>query len=340
MRFRIVAACGLAGVMLGSPRASYAQQPGSAGAAHVADDPDSESSYLRAVAAQKRAKGVNDASVAEALIDLAIFYDAHGKMDLEIAALREAQGVFERVPQVDRNHYGGCLNRLATLLVDRDDFDGAEPLFVAAAAQYDRITGPKSVGAAFARANAGMILERQRDFRGAESLLEAARAKFEATVGPNDPQIAVALNHLAALYGAHDAVRAEATYRQLIAVHEHDGDAVALAVAVNDLATLHTNQGQWLLAEQELKRALNILETSKQIESAPGVKILTTFATLELKRGDFRSARSMAERAEAIAEAKLEPNNAERGYAALILAGIYKAAGEYRRAEALYLRAE
>ncbi len=337
---RIVVACGLAAIVVGPTRAVYAQQPGTAGAAQGNDPDPTEASYRRAVEVQKRAKRPNDASVAEALLDLAMFYDTRGKAALEVDALREAQGAFAHVSQVDHNHYGGCLNRLANLLLDQNDYNGAEPLFLSAAAQYDQITGSKSVGAAFARANAAMILEHQGDYAHAQLLLEQAKAKFEATLGPNDPQIAVVLNHLAALYGGEGDVRAEATYQQLIAVHEQDGDAVALAAAVNDLATHHTNQGQWLVAAQEFKRALSILESSKKLDSAAGVKVLTTFATLQLKRGDLRDALPTAERAEAIAEAKLEPNNTERGYAAVVLADIYKATGQYRRAEALYLRAE
>ena len=261
--------------------------------------------------------------------------------DTEIRALREALATLERGPTPDARDYAGALNRLATRLADREDFEQAEPLFLRAAVQFERLSGSASLGAAFAWANAAMIREHQRDYRAAEALLVKARAKFESTVGPNDPRSAVVLSHLAALYAARsDDVHAESAYQQLIAMHEQAKNAVPLAVALHDLATMQINRGQWQPAEAALERALNALQAASQVESAHGVKVLSTLATFYLKRGDLLKARSAAERAQAIADAKLESNDRERGYAALILAGIYKEFGDYRRAELLYLRAE
>jgi CHAT domain-containing protein/tetratricopeptide (TPR) repeat protein len=305
------------------------------------DEAPAESYFRRAVEAQRRAKGASDPSVAGLLTDLAMYYAQVGNKDSEIGALREALAILEQAPKAEARDYAGCMNRLATLLVDRSDFEQAEPLFMRAATQYERMPGPASVGAAYAWANAAMIREHQQDYRGAETLLVQARAKFDSALGPNDPRSAIALNHLAALYAARsDYVHAEEAYQQLIAIHEHAKDAVSLADALDDLATMQLNRGQWQPAEAGLKRALSVLQAASQIESAHAVKILSNFATFHLKRGDLAQARSMAERAESIAEAKLDPSNRERGYAAVILAGVYKDSGDYRRAQGLYLRAE
>lgn len=302
---------------------------------------EAELYFRRAVVAQRRAKGASDPSVAGQLMSLAMFYDDIGRKDGEIFALRTALVIFEQAPKAKPDDYAGCLNKLAMLLVDGSDFEQAEPLFLRAAKQYERLPGPAGVGAAFAWANAALIRERQHDYRGAESLLLQARAKFESTVGPNDPRGALALSHLAALYSARsDYALAEEAYQRLIAIHEHAKDAVPLALAHHDLATMQLNRGQWQPAEVALERAQNVLREAGQLESAHGVKILSSFATYYLKRGELPKARSMAERAESIAEATLQPKDPERGYAAVILAGICKESGDYRRAEALYLRAE
>ncbi|HEY0467494.1 MAG TPA: CHAT domain-containing tetratricopeptide repeat protein, partial [Polyangiaceae bacterium] len=185
------------------------------------------------------------------------------------------------------------------------------------------------------------IREHQRDYRTAESLLAQSRAKFASTIGPNDPRGAPALNHLAALYAARsDDVHAEEAYQQLIAIHERAGDSVPLALALNNLAELHIGRGRWQRAEEALKAAMSALQGSGKLESAAGVRVLTNSATFYFKRGDLLNARAMAERAQSIADRKLDPKDSERGYAAVILAGICKESGDYPRAEALYLRAE
>jgi len=163
----------------------------------------------------------------------------------------------------------------------------------------------------------------------------------EKRLGSEDPDVAVSLNSLAALYlSQRRPDEAEPLLRRAVAIREKalGPDHPDVGVSLNNLAMFYHTQGRQVEAEPLLKRALAIREKTMGPDSADLAQSLNNLAELYESQGRYSEAEPLLKRSLAAYEKALGPNHPDVGQSLNNLAELYRAEGKYAEAEQLYNR--
>jgi tetratricopeptide (TPR) repeat protein len=124
-------------------------------------------------------------------------------------------------------------------------------------------------------------------------LAERVLAICEKAFGAEHPDVATALNNLAALYDSKgDYGRAELLYQRVLPIFERTlgADYPDVATALNNLAVLYHSKGDYARAKPLYQRALAISEKALGAEHPDVAQSFLNLALLYEARGDFERA--------------------------------------------------
>jgi tetratricopeptide (TPR) repeat protein len=225
---------------------------------------EAERTFETAVAAAGAGFGERSLEVAEILNDLGMTLKYAGRFAEAEAAYSRVEAILGSRTDVDPQDMAALFHNLGGLAHARGDFEAAEPL-------ARRAIETRS-GAVDQRDPAPLLLDRSAhaailDGLGRSDEAEAAirdlLPDLEAALGPDHPEVAVALNNLAAIVQRRGSLdEAEAIYRRVIAIKEArlGADSPALAGALNNLGTVLRAAGRPGEAAPLFERALRLLE--------------------------------------------------------------------------------
>jgi CHAT domain-containing protein/Tfp pilus assembly protein PilF len=167
-------------------------------------------------------------------------------------------------------------------------------------------------------------------------------ANREKALGADHPDVAAALNNLAALYRAQGRhADAEPLYERALAIREKalGPDHPDVAAALNNLAALYDNEGRYADAEPLFKRALAIVEKALGPDHLYVAAALNNLAALYDDEARYADAEPLYKRALAIRVRALGPDHPDVAAALSNLALLYNNEGRYADAEPLDKRA-
>jgi tetratricopeptide (TPR) repeat protein len=187
------------------------------------------------------------------------------------------------------------------------------------------------------------VIELYRAGKYAEAipLAQQLLAIREKTLGPNHPDVASALNNLAALYEEQSLYeKAEPLYKQALVIREKTlrPDDPDVAHSLNTLADLYNEQGRYAEASPLYKRVLAIAEKKFSPDGPEVASALTNLALLYQNQGQYPEAVPLFERVLAITEKALGFDHPDVAVVLTRLANLYAAEDHYNEAEPLLKR--
>ena len=195
------------------------------------------------------------------------------------------------------------LNNLASLLQDRGDLAGAEPLHREALAIWRKALGDGHPRVATSLNNLAGLLKSRDDLAGAEPLYRESLSIWRKAVGDEHPDVAASLNNLASLLTARgDLAGAEPLYREALAIWRKAlGDEhPRVATSLNNLASLLQDRGDLVGPEPLYREALAIRRKVLGDEHPEVANVLNNLASLFHDRGDLAGAEPLYREALAI----------------------------------------
>ena len=163
---------------------------------------EAEGVLREALTAQRRLHGPlhPDVAITELALAYSIFRQERPERMPEAAAIgREALAHTRALYGGESRMVVDATSRLASVLVEMDSLEAAEPLVRQSVALRRAMFGDGHIDVAFARTELGHLLTRRGRFAEAESLLTQAMIAREASVGPRHPAVAASLQDLGRL---------------------------------------------------------------------------------------------------------------------------------------------
>lgn len=226
---------------------------------------DAERTFTRALERASAGFGPASIEVAEVHNDLGMTFKYVGRFVDAEAAYGRARVILEDLPDVDPEDLAALFHNLGGLAHARGDFETAEPLARRAVEIRSSSLGWRAPATLLDRSAHAAIVAGLGRSDEAEASIHELLGDLEMTLGPDHPEVAVALNNLAALRQACGALaEAETLYRRVIAIKEvaFGDDSPTLAVPLNNLATVLRSQGAGADAAALYERATKLLEGS------------------------------------------------------------------------------
>ena len=234
------------------------------------------------------------------------------------------------------------LNRLASLLRDKGDYDRAEPLCRRAYSICEDALGPNDMRTAAIMSDLAVLLRCRGDYDGAETFSRRALDIVETTFGPDDPKTASCLGNLAlVLSGKGDEASSESLHRRALQIRERFLGSCdpQTADSLNNLAGLLRKKGDYDSAERLEQRALAIREETFAPEHIKIAMSLVSLAKVHDDKGDHDGAEALYRRALHIYERASGPGNRKTASCLCSLAAFYCRRGDYDSADPLLRRA-
>ncbi|HYL26877.1 MAG TPA: tetratricopeptide repeat protein [Candidatus Nitrosotalea sp.] len=227
-------------------------------------------------------------------------------------------------------------------LLERGEYDQAEPLLDRALAIVERVLGPEDVAVADALENLGILYDRRGRYEEEVPLHLRVVTIREKALGSNHPDVATSLNNLALVYERLERYgEAIPLYLRALAIDEEvpEMHPNVVATTLNNLANVYYRMGRLSDAEPLHARALAMREASLGPEHPDIVQSLTNLARTYAGQQRYDEAMPLNLRAVALGERVLGPDHPIVGFSLYNLAGLYVAQERLEEAEALYARA-
>ena len=212
----------------------------------------------------ERTLGAWHPSVAVALNDLAVLYQAHGLYAKAVPLLRRALEISERTHGAMDPEVANLLNNLALLHYVTGDYGAAESLYVRALHIREQALGPMHPEVAASLTNLALLCSKRGDHARAERLYLRALAIHEKASGKLHPDVAFDLNGLAGLHAAqghHD--QAEALMLRALGI-----ESATLGPTHPYVATILSNLAGLYLARGAPERALPLEDRVAEIQES------------------------------------------------------------------------
>jgi tetratricopeptide (TPR) repeat protein len=197
---------------------------------------------------------------------------------------------------------------------------------------FDRVAEETGQTAAAALLQSGRLAEDRLDYRKALRNYAAAVA-----LAPDNPDYLLLAGWMAWTMG--DCQRAEKWLKQLVAIREEKGkEDEKLALALNELAVVHVNQGRYEEAETLYKRSLKISEKALGEGHVEVATILNNLSALYQIQNRYEEAELLHKRSLEIKEKILGKEHPDVASSLNNLAELYRIQRRYEEAELLHTR--
>jgi tetratricopeptide (TPR) repeat protein/transcriptional regulator with XRE-family HTH domain len=243
--------------------------------------------------------------------------------------------------QHDSLELASLLTKAADYLLQRAQYELAEPLYQRALHIYEQAGGREQYQVAFALNGLADLYREQGRYAEAEALYQRALHLWE-TLGQDDPNFPSPLNNLAILYqGQGNYQQAEQLLLRDLHFKEEMLGSVhpTIASILNNLAILYCSQGSYERAKPLLQRALRLDEQVYGQEHPEVAFSLNNLAELYRDQGLYDEAEPLYQRALRIREQALGHEHPLVAHPLNGLANLYREQGRYEHAEPLYQRA-
>lgn len=272
---------------------------------------DAEPLYRESLRIRRAQYGNLHPEVAESLNNLGILYQAWGRPADAEPLFRESLMVHEALLGSDRPELAVIINNLAVVLGTLDHFDEADLLFRRARTLLETVQDPDGLSLITLYNNYAELLHRYHHLDQAQALLEKARDLHQAH--PGDPaQLAQTLSNLAAVLAMNgEFARAEADFRQVLAIRTTLLGAVhPTVVSVHEsLGELLQESQRWAEAKAEMEQVIQMWTVMDGADSRHLVEPHASLAWLSERRGDFAGAEHHLKRSLAIVQYHVGPEN-------------------------------
>lgn len=215
-----------------------------------------------------------------------------------------------------------------------------------------RLLGERDPVYADAVAELAWVYEGAEDYGKAQPLRRRALEIRREILGPLHPQVAVSVNNLGVVYRfLNQFDRAEPLYQEAVALHgQINGEkSVEYATALGNLGYLYVFEGHFERGEPLVRQSLAILRQALGENHADYGFALDDLGVLYRARGDFSHALPLLTQAVGVYRRAVREEKSRSGLTTRTgghfgrclnnLALLYKDAGEYAKAEPLYLEA-
>jgi tetratricopeptide (TPR) repeat protein len=238
-------------------------------------------------------------------------------------------------------HLATVLRKAADYLLDRAQYERAEPLLQRALCLLEQAFGPEHPEVAACLDGLGILFFRQGNYEQAESMHRRALQILEQTVEPEQLKVARALYGLARLklrQGNYE--QAELLYRRVLHIQEQTlgPERPEVAATLIGLGILFFRQGNYEQAESMHRRALQIGEQTLGPQHPLVAHALEGLADLAAEQGRDEQAEPLYQRTLQIREQALGLEHPDVAYALQSLADLASRQGKYEQAERFYQR--
>jgi tetratricopeptide (TPR) repeat protein/predicted MPP superfamily phosphohydrolase len=181
----------------------------------------------------------------------------------------------------------------------------------------------------------GCYLSEHAYYRDANDLLQQSLLLRKESLGEKHPYIAETVSNIGLLaYRQGNYRQAEQLHREAVLL-AHDSGTVQEAAAVNSLAVVLTDLGEFDEAKDLFEKALELGSAAYGPESDKVALTLANLASLHISLGDYREAERMLQHATAIDEKTLNANNPQCATTKQLLAKVKRKLGLNRESEQL-----
>jgi tetratricopeptide (TPR) repeat protein len=298
-------------------------------------------------------------------IELTSWLDRLGKLYIALRRAREAErpfqrmvGIIERAKGPDHPDLLPPLRKLAEIhtLADQEQYPKAEELYNRSLAIAGRASGSEHLDLRQWHDALGELHMRQRRYGEAESQFQRSVTLVEINRGADHPDVAGALEKLAAVYTAFDRkeeMKAEPLYLRSLAIKSkaQGPDHPDLIPTLKALGSVYMFSKQTSQAEASYQRALSIAETAHRPDHPTVADVLDHLVTFYLssqqkeinfdappKPREYAKAEPLALRALAIREKTASSNAFEIDRSLNSVASIYSLWSRHANAEPYYRR--
>jgi CHAT domain-containing protein len=229
-------------------------------------------------------------------------------------------------------------------LFEKGDYSQAERLARQADAAARKQLAKDDVSRVYVDVLLGQILQARGDYEAARGSFQAGLEWLERAYGPEHPAVTGPLKNLVNVYVlTGNLPQAERSGRRAVEVNSRHPDVgpahPQTASAMHSLAAVLTAKGDFVGAEELLKKVITIKEGAFGADSLDATISLQDLAGLYYERGDYALAEPLRQRILAGFEKHQGPNHPETAGAINNTARLYRAMGLYQRAEPLQRRA-
>lgn len=179
------------------------------------------------------------------------------------------------------------------------------------------------------------------NFDKAEQYYQDAISTKRHALGARHREMAITLNNLADLHyiiGKKEDV--EDLYRRALDINKRDQFNIEVCRSLNGLALLRNDSGDYVHAEELLKRAVANHEKAQRRDDPYMATVLVNLGILYTNLGRYEEAEPMFERARYIQDTGLRPDHPDVAVRLHAMAALYQATGRGDAANELARRAE
>jgi len=269
---------------------------------------------------------------------MGLVYQSLGLYEQATALLENALATRKQLYGDEHLDVCSSMNDLASLLIDKADYEAAEPLLRKAIEMHRRLKGDQKGYAEILSNLAGVLLEKG-DLAAAEPLFREELAIERKLLGEEDPTVANTLNNLAGVLNEMGYYPgAEALFREALSISRKLlGDKHPdVARCMGNLAMVLLKKGEYEEAELLFKESL-VIRRKVYGEEHPLVALsINNLGMLFYKKGDYKSAESFFR--ESLATDRKVWGNKHPSVAIRLsnLAVVLQKNEEYEEAEPLY----
>ena len=291
----------------------------------LADHPEAEQRYRRALELRRAALAPGHIDVAAALSNLGNALIGLDRGDEALAAAREALALREASLGPDHVDVAASLNNIGVIDKNAGRYDAAIAAISRARSIWVAALGPDSPTVINANVNLATAHYMRGDLGRARDLGEAALVQAERLLPPDHPILLQARGNVGALaLLVGDLDRGEQLLRTNLeaSIRARGPDHPVVATALANLASIAGERGRLDEAAELFERALAINERKLGPDHSDLTSALANLAQVELQRGDLVRAEALARRSLALAERSFGVDSHQTSSAHLVLVGI------------------
>jgi serine/threonine protein kinase/Tfp pilus assembly protein PilF len=297
----------------------------------------------RAVELSRSDPATTEASRASAVNNLGLVLHEMGEHDKAEPLLMEGLALRRRVlaettgPAREKalDQLAGSLNNIGLLLNAKDRLVEAEGVMRESLALRQSAKEPRPVRQAYTRVSLAMNLMRQGRFVEAEPLLRQAIADRQDALGNDHARTIDAVSELAnALHDQGRYDEAEVQYRRVVSSRVNSDDQANYAVALNNLASLLEDRGDFGAARPLLEQSLAIRKSVNGPKHLSVATALNNLGRLHFNLANYPVARDLLGQALALRRERLGADNVLVAATLMTLARVSHAEKRWADAEA------
>lgn len=274
-----------------------------------------------------------------------------GAADQTLGNMEQWRRLLQRALQVNETSLASChpesaglLNDLATSAAYFGEYAQARHFYQRALTIRERCLGPNHSLTATVIYNQAELAGRAGDYADAERLYESANRVWSATLGPNHPYVARGFDAIADVLASRgQPIRARALYERALAIRRKTlgSEHPDVAWTMSNLARTIADLGDTRLARANVNQAIEIFRhATASGEPDQLARMLSLRGELEMRQGEFASARTTFEEALATRERIFGEAHPLSAQARALVASAQFALGAYQPALDAALGAE